>query len=116
MRTGAEGKRERGWRRTKGREMGTGTVMGRERKRGGGGDPWTNIEWERGRQRGRNESSSGDGNGDGDGDGDGNEDGLGEEEKRRSTRNRARLVDAMWKTGEASVEKGENVDKNGLVQ
>ena len=38
------------------------------------------------------------------------------EERRRSARNREIVVDAMWKTGETSVERGENVEKKGLVQ
>ena len=38
------------------------------------------------------------------------------EERRRSARNRTRLVDAMWETGETWVERGKNVDKKGLVQ
>ena len=38
------------------------------------------------------------------------------EERRRSARNRTRVVDAMWKTGETWVEREKNVDKKGLVQ
>ena len=32
-------------------------------------------------------------------------------ERRRSARNRTRVVDAMWETGEAWVERGKHVDK-----
>ena len=38
------------------------------------------------------------------------------EERRRSARNHTRLVDAMWETGETWFERGENVEKKGLVQ
>ena len=38
------------------------------------------------------------------------------EERRRSARNRITVVDAMWETVETWVERGENVDKKGLVQ
>ena len=38
------------------------------------------------------------------------------EERRRSARNRTRLVDAMWKMGETWVERGKTVEKKGLVQ
>ena len=38
------------------------------------------------------------------------------EKRRRSARNRTRLVDVMWETGEISVERGKNVRKKGLVQ
>ena len=38
------------------------------------------------------------------------------EERRRSARNRTRLVEAMWGTGETWVERGKNVEKKGLVQ
>ena len=37
-------------------------------------------------------------------------------ERRRSTRNPTRLVDAMWETGETLVERGKHVEKKGLVQ
>ena len=49
------------------------------------------------------ESNSGDGNRDEDGNGNGNKDMIGEgsaEERRRSARNRTRLVDAMYEIGE----------------
>ena len=47
--------KERGWRQTKERKIGTGTGAGkgRERERDGGGAPWTNTRWERGRKQGR---------------------------------------------------------------
>ena len=39
------------------------------------------------------------------------------DERRRSARNRTRLVDAMWETGETWVERGKNVvEKKGFVQ
>ena len=38
------------------------------------------------------------------------------EERRRSARNRTRLVVAMWETEETWVERGENVEKKGSVQ
>ena len=38
------------------------------------------------------------------------------EERRGSARNRTRLVDAMWETGETWAERGKNVEKKGLVQ
>ena len=31
-------------------------------------------------------------------------------------RNRKIVVDAMWETGETSVERGKNIEKKGLVQ
>ena len=37
-------------------------------------------------------------------------------ERRRSVRNRTRLVDTMWETGETWVERGKNVEKKRLVQ
>ena len=43
--------------------------------------------------------------------------GLGRAEKRRrSARNRTRVVEAMWETEETWVEGGKNVEKKGLVQ
>ena len=38
------------------------------------------------------------------------------EERRGIVRNRPRLLDAMWETGETWVERGNNVEKKGLVQ
>ena len=38
------------------------------------------------------------------------------EERRESARNRKIVVDAMWETGEAWMEIGENVENKGLVQ
>ena len=38
------------------------------------------------------------------------------EERRRSARNRTRVVDTMWEKAETWVERGKNVDKKGLVQ
>ena len=38
------------------------------------------------------------------------------EERRRSARNRTRVVGAMWETGENWVERGKNAEKKGLVQ
>ena len=37
------------------------------------------------------------------------------EERRRSARNRTRVVDAIWETGETWVGRGKNVEKKGLV-
>ena len=39
-----------------------------------------------------------------------------EEERIISSRNRTRVVDAMWETGQTWVESGKNVDKKRLVQ
>ena len=41
---------------------------------------------------------------------------LGRAERRRSARNRTRVIDALWETGETWVERGKHVDKKGLVQ
>ena len=38
------------------------------------------------------------------------------EERRRSARNHTRVVDAMWGTGATWVERGNIVEKKGLVQ
>ena len=76
--------------------------------------------------RGRTQDGNGDGNRDGsenssgdgneDADGSGNEDTMRrvEEERRKSTRNRTRVVDAMWETGETWVERGKNVENKGF--
>ena len=39
-----------------------------------------------------------------------------EERQRRSGRDRTRVEDAMWETGETWVEREKNVDTKGLVQ
>ena len=38
------------------------------------------------------------------------------EERRRSAKDRTRVVDALWETGETWVERGKNVEKKRLVQ
>ena len=38
------------------------------------------------------------------------------EVRRKSARNRTRVVQSMWGTGKTWVESGDNVDKNMLVQ
>ena len=60
------------------------------------------------------EDSSGDWNGDGD---NGNENRIGRaEERRKSTRNRKIVVDAVREAGETRVEREKNVEKKRLVQ
>ena len=68
-----------------------------------------------GRSRYGNKSSSGDRNGDEDGKGGEIEDGIGEGGVEEDMCKKP-LIDAMWETGETLVERGENVDKEGLVQ
>ena len=55
-----------------------------------------------------------DGNGDND---NGNENRIGNgEERRKSARNRKIVDDAVRETGETRVDRGENVEKKGMVQ
>ena len=103
-----EREREREWKRASERKMGTGTGTGTGRGRG-----WKTL----------------DGHRMGTGTGAGTETraiivemGMGTrieseraEERRRSARNRTRLVDAIWETGETWLERGKNVEKKGLV-
>ena len=81
----------------------------------GGGDPWTNTGWERGREKGPKtraivEMGMGTRMGTGTRIGSGRA-----EERRRSARNRTRLVNAMWETGKTWVERGENLDNKEMV-
>ena len=98
-----------GWRRTNERKMKTGTGAGT----GAGTGTGTWVETRGRTQNGNgdgswdgNESSSGDSNEGDDANGDGNEDGIGEGGgKAKNRRNRTRVVDAMWETGETWVER-----------
>ena len=109
-----------GWRRTNERKMRTGTGAGTGQER----------DWRRG-WRSVDEHGMGTGTGAGTetravaemgtetrmGTGTGRRTGLGRaDEMQRSARDRPRVVDAMWETGEIGVEREKNVDKKGLVQ
>ena len=104
--------RGREWRRERGRG-GDGDGMGMKtpgRTQDGNGD-WSGD--------GNESNNSGDGNGDrnGNGNGNGNEDRIGEDGgDSKNTRNRTRLVDAMWETGETWVEREKIRRKERLVQ
>ena len=98
-----------------GREDGAGTEMEvkiRGRTQNGNGD---------GSEDG-NEGSRGDGDGDEKGNGDVDEDRIGRaEERRRSARNRTRVVNAMWNIyiyiyGKTSVERETSVDTKVSIQ
>ena len=108
--------RERGWRPTKERKMGSRTEagIGRERERGRG---WRSVDEHRmgtGTGAGMEMKAVGMGTGTRMGTGTGTRIGSGRaEEGRRSARNRTRVVDAMRKTGETWVERGKLVEKKG---
>ena len=88
-------------------------------KRDGGGDSWTSTGCERGRERARKREQYVAEMGTGTMVGTRTGTRIASEragERGRSAKNRTRVVDAMWETGETWVERGKNVERKGLVQ